>query len=126
MPRKKNSQGLKALARLDDLGSRLELLGKAGLSQGRRAALLAKAVGLLEELLDNPQVDPFARIAAAKSVIRDVAGVAPSKTTSGERAPQAPVTIVLPDYIGRAPRTPAPRAVGASSTVDASQPRVDA
>jgi hypothetical protein len=121
MPRKKPSNVSKALQPLAQASDRLQLLENSGLSKARRAALLAKSVALLEELLDNPMIDPFARIAAAKAVIRDIAAVAPSKSTGEQRAPQTPVTIVLPDYIGRAPKVPAPRPVGASST---SQPQV--
>ena len=124
MPRKSKPQGLRALERITELGSRLELLGKAGLSLGRRAALLAKSVALLESLLDDPEVDPFARIAAAKAVIRDIAGAAPPKVTGGEHVSQVPVTIVLPQWTQRPPRPAAPRAIGRSSTAPASQPTV--
>ena len=76
------------------------------MSGRRRAALLAKAVAELEAILTNPEVDPFARIAAAKTIIRDVAGVQPSKTAATLTGSQAPVII----NIGDAPPGPGPKA----------------
>lgn len=105
MARKGRPSNSKALAPLAEANDRLQLLEKAGLSRARRADLLASAVSTLESLLRNPEVDPFARIAAAKTIIRDVAGVQPSKTSATVNGSQAPVII----NIGDAPPTPKAR-----------------
>lgn len=116
MPRSKPRLGSPPPLALSAANSRLQMLEKAGLTQDKLAALLAKITASVELILDDPTVDPFARIAAAKMLARDIIAVQPAKLAGGERAPQPPVTIVLPDYIGQAPRSPAPRVVGSSST----------
>lgn len=106
MPRKARGASNRALAPLREASDRLQLLEQSGLSRRRRAELLSKSVALLEELIANPEVDAFARIAAAKTIIRDVAGVQPSKTTAQALGVQTPVII----NIGDAPPEPARKA----------------
>lgn len=101
------------------------MLEKAGLTKDKLAALLAKITAHVELILDDPTVDPFARIAAAKMLARDIIAIAPSKTTGGERVAQTPVTIVLPEWTMRPPRELAPRPVGRGSTPSAAQVPAD-
>lgn len=104
----------KALAPLGAASERLELLEQSGLSRKRRAELIAKSVAELELMLGNPEIDPFARIAAAKTLLRDVGGIQPSKTRAEVSGSQAPVII----NIGDMPPAPSrgPRAVGSGAT----------
>ena len=91
---------------------RLQLLEKASLTKDRLAALLAKTVAVVETILDDPQADPFARIAAAKMLARDIIAIAPHKVTGPDRGPQAPVIINIgdmPPAPNRAPRDVTPR-----------------
>lgn len=62
----------------------------------------------LEALLLDPAVDAFARIAAAKTIIRDIAGVTPSKTAAQVNGSQAPVIINIGDMPPAPPRGPRP------------------
>lgn len=125
MPRSKPRLGSLPTQALTAANSRLQRLEKAGLTQDKLDTLLAKIVTHVELILDDPHADPFARIAAAKMLARDIIAIAPSKTTSGERVAQTPVTIVLPEWTMRPPRSPAPRAIGRSSTPSAAQVPAD-
>ena len=108
------------MAPLREASDRLQTLSRAGLTQERRAQLLAKSVAELESILTNPEIDPFARIAAAKTIIRDIAGVQPSKTTASVHGSQAPVVINIgdmPPAPGRAARNVTPKASGSQVPV---------
>jgi hypothetical protein len=117
----------KILARplpLAQASTRLKLLEKAGLTEDRLAAILAKSVAIVETILEDPEVDPFARIAAAKMLARDIIAIAPLKTSGPSNGPQAPVII----NIGDMPPAPSrePKAVGRSSTEPQTRVTIDA
>lgn len=122
MARKPSRSTTKALAPLAEANDRLQLLEQSGLSRRRRAELLAKAVSLLESLLANPEVDPFARIAAAKTIIRDVAGVQPSKTAATLTGSQAPVIINIGDAPPEPSRKPRPVSVSQGGDIITVEP----
>lgn len=114
----------KALSPLGAASERLELLEQSGLSRKRRAELAAKSVAELEAMLGNPDVDPFARIAAAKTILRDVCGIQPGKATAQVHGSQAPVVINIgdmPPAPARLPKnvTPQPAAAQAPVVIDA-------
>jgi len=117
MPRSKPRLGnLPANQPLAAASERLQLLEKAGLTKDRLAEILGKAVVVLETILEDEQADPFARVAAAKALTRDIIGVAPSRSSvPASGALQAPITIILPGYTRHElPR--APKVIGSSST----------
>ena len=116
MPRGRPSA--KALAPLRDASDRLQLLSLAGLTLKRKAELVAKSVADLESMLCNPEIDPFARIPAAKTILRDVAGIQPPKTGALVNGSQAPVVI----NIGTEP--PKPRAKGQAPEAEGDGPQV--
>ena len=94
------------------------------MTEDRLAAILAKSVAIVETILDDPEADDFARIAAAKSLFRDIIAVAPLKAASVSNAPQAPVII----NIGDMPPAPSrePRSVGQGSTEPQTRVTIDA
>ena len=109
MARKPGPTKHSPLAPLKLANDRLQMLEQAGLTKKRRAELLAKSAAACERIIDNPNSDPFAVMAAAKSIIRDLAGVTPSRTTQPVTAVQVPVVI----NVGDSPPIPRARVLSA-------------
>lgn len=94
------------------------MLEKAGYNQDRIGVVLAKSLAVAESIIDDPNTDPFAKMAAIKLIVRDIAAVAPMKTPGPQHAPQTPVIInigELPPAPAREPRNVTPRADGPQS-----------
>ena len=109
MARKPGPTKHSPLAPLKQANDRLQLLEQAGLTKKRRAELLAKSAAACENILADPEADPFAKMAAAKTIIRDLAGVTPSRVSQPMTAVQVPVVI----NVGDSPPTPKARALSA-------------
>ena len=82
--------------------SRLKMLEKAGLTEDKLGALLAKITAQAELYLDNPDIDPFAKAAWAKMLVRDIMDVKPPKAPTSGAGSQTPVII----NIGEQPPAP--------------------
>ncbi len=91
------------------------MLEKAGYNSDRIGVVLAKSLAVAESIIDDPNVDPFAKMAAIKLIVRDIAAVAPMKSPGPQREAQTPVVInigELPPAPTREPRNVTPRADG--------------
>ena len=99
------------------------MLEKAGYNSDRIGVVLAKSLAVAESIIDDPNVDPFAKMAAIKLIVRDIAAVAPMKTPGPQREAQTPVVI----NIGELPPAPArePRAIGSHSTKSQTRAAID-
>jgi len=93
-------------AALAETSHRLRMLEKAELDLGKLAGLLSKVVARAEEMLDNPELDPFAKAAWAKLLVRDIMDIRPPKLPGLGQGSQAPVII----NIGDAPPEPGRKA----------------
>ncbi len=82
------------------------MLEKAGYTQDRIAVVLAKCLVVAEDIIDNPDTDPFAKMAAIKMLVKDIAAVSPIKGPGHQPLAQTPVTINIGDM------PPAPKARG--------------
>ena len=116
MARKPGPTKHSPLAPLKAANDRLQMLEQAGLTKRRRAELLAKSAAACEHILDDPEADNFAKMAAAKAIIRDLAGVTPSRTTQPMTAVQVPVVI----NVGDSPPLPKARMLSAHDAEPAS------
>jgi len=102
-------------AALAETSHRLKMLEKAELDLTRLAGLLTKIVARAEEMLDNPDLDPFAKAAWAKLLVRDIMDIRPPKLPGSGSGAQTPVVInigELPPAPTREPRNVTPRADG--------------
>ena len=104
---------------LSAASSRLKMLEKAGLTEDKLGALLAKIAAQAELYLNDPELDPFAKAAWAKMMVRDIMDVRPPKATSSGVGSQVPVII----NIGEQPPSPgrkrqAPDAAQAPVVID--------
>lgn len=108
MPRGKSRIGAKTGLPLPlaAASSRLKMLEKAGLTEDKLGALLAKIAAQAELYLDDPELDPFAKAAWAKMMVRDIMDVRPPKAPTSGSGSQAPVII----NIGDAPPEPGRKA----------------
>ena len=100
-------------AALAETSHRLKMFEKADLDLGRLAGLLSKIVVKAEEMLDNPDLDPFAKAAWAKLMVRDIMDIRPPKLPGSGNGAQMPVTInigELPPAPAKQPRDVTPRA----------------
>jgi hypothetical protein len=111
-------------AALAETSHRLKMLEKAELDLTKLAGLLTKIVAEAERMLDNPDLDPFAKAAWAKLLIRDIMDIRPPKLPGMGSGAQTPVVI----NIGELPPAPSrePRAVGQGSTDAQSRVTIDA
>ena len=82
------------------------MLEKAGYHKDKIATVLAKCLVVAEDIIDDPNVDPFAKMAAIKMLVRDIAAVAPIKAARDQAPAQTPVVI----NIGDMPPAPARQA----------------
>ena len=90
---------------------------RAGLGELRRIALLAKSVAKLESMIDDPEVDHFAQIAAIKCLMRDLIAIAPTKAAGHQPVAQTPVTINIGDMPPGPGKRPKPVASGQTPAV---------
>jgi len=112
-------------AALADASNRLKLIEKAGFNQDKQAAVLAKILTKADEMLDNPDLDPFAKAAWAKLVIRDILDLRPPKLPGSGSGAQTPVVInigELPPAPTREPRNVTPRSDGPQARAAISLP----
>lgn len=96
------------------------MLEKAGLVEDKLAILLAKSVVVVETILDDPTNDPFARIAAAKTLMREIIAISPSKAPAIAQGSQSPVIINIgtePPSPSRKHQAPQAKADGDSAQV---------
>jgi hypothetical protein len=107
-------------AALAETSHRLKMFDKAELDLVKLGGLLSKIVAQAEAMLDNPDLDPFAKAAWAKLLVRDIMDIRPPKLPGMGGGAQTPVVI----NIGDMPPAPSrePRAIGSGSTE--SQPRI--
>ena len=87
------------------------MLERAGYNPDRIGVVLAKSLAVAESIIDDPEVDPFAKLAAIKLIVRDIAAVAPMKSPGPQRETQTPIVInigELPPAPGREPRNVTP------------------
>lgn len=96
--RTRGTESKKPLGPLSAASERLQALALSGITPEKRGETLRKSVEVAESIRDNPNADPFARMAAVKFLAVVVAGVAPPKAAAQAPAPQGPVIIALPDY----------------------------
>ena len=83
----------KVMLPLTAASTRLRMFEKAGLTDDRLGTLLSKIVDHAEQMLDNPDIDPFAKAAWAKLLVRDIFDVKPPKMPGLGSGAQTPVII---------------------------------
>ena len=72
------------------------------MTEDKLGALLAKIAAQAELYLNDPELDPFAKAAWAKMMVRDIMDVRPPKASSSGSGAQVPVII----NIGEQPPAP--------------------
>ena len=92
----------KVMLPLTAASTRLRMFEKAGITDEKLGALLAKITEKAEAYLDNPDLDPFAKAAWAKLIVRDIMDIKPPKAPSSGAGSQVPVII----NIGEQPPAP--------------------